>query len=280
MLRNALDQALGATPLSFAQRMDQTLLNLKEEKEMKRFAFRTVLVFTLITLLLCSTAFALVRHGLDVYYTSRFTAYQEHEPERYEAILAHLQTDVPQSPVNDPDISIYVAETSWSQEQQVLVVSILATPLDPDAAVLHPMWDLDADASYVGKENLALYPDDPQAREEHWLWTKSGFGPVTDMIPADKELLLLQADSVYLDDIELLGDMSSTDSYVNEDGAVHTVLEIRLDDTDRIRQIIADDPDGIIPLTVPYSVTHYTDDETLLYSGGRKGTLHFDLNIR
>lgn len=305
-----LDRALGATPQSFADRMDQTLLGLKEEKEMKRAAFRTVMVFALVTALLCTTAFALVSQGLEWYYSNRFTAYQKYEPEKHNAIMKNLQTEVPQTPANDPEINISVTETSWSPEQNVLVVSIVASPIDPESTELHPMGNLDQDGSYVSKDDLALYAGDEEARAEHWLWTEDGHGPVNEMVAPGKQLLLLDADAIYLDDIHLLGDMSSTDAYVTEEGAVHTVLEIRMGDyfdpdfaeiiqqqiasspdsaeyltrrlaeVERFRQIIAEDEDGVVTLTIPYTVTAYTEDDELLYNGGRNGELHFDLKIR
>lgn len=303
-----LDRIFGATPQSFADRMDQTLLGLKEEKEVKRFAFRTVMVFALITVLLCTTAFALVTQGLEWYYNNRFTAYQEHEPEKHNAIMENLQTEVPQAPVNDPDVNISVAETSWSLEQNVLVVSLVASPVDPAATELHPMDHLDADGSYMGKD----YPVEPgsEERNEHWLWTEAGHGPVAEMIAPGKQLLLLSGTNIYLDDIHLLGDMSSYDVYVSEDGAVHTVIEIRMEDffdpayadmaqeqietypdradfwinrlaeVERFRQIINDDEDGVITLRIPYTVTAYSEDDDQLYYGGRDGEVQFELKIR
>ncbi len=310
MRREDLDRALGQTPQSFSDRMDQTLLSLKEEEKVKRFAFRTVMVFALITVLLCTTACALVSQGLDWYYNNRFSNYQKAEPEKYSAIMKNLQTEVPQQPVEDPEINISVNEISWAPEQNVLVVSVIATAANPEAFELHPMWDLDADGSYVGKENLELYADDEEARGEHWLWTKKGYGPVAEMVAPGKQLLLLEAERLYLGDIPLTGDGSSFDSYVMDDGSIHAVLEInlqcffdpaypddvrkmiektpdmadywnnRLAEIERFQKIISEDEDGVITLTLPYTVTAYTEDDQQLYTGGRNGEIHFDLKIR
>lgn len=313
MRREDLDRALGQTPQSFSDRMDQTLLSLKEEEKVKRIAFRTVMVFALITVLLCTTACALVSQGLDWYYNNRFTNLQKYEPEKYNAIMNNLQTEVPQTPAEDPEINISVNETSWAPEQNVLVVSVLATAANPEAFELHPMWNLDADGSYVGKENLELYAnadEDGEDRAEHWLWTKKGFGPVAEMVAPGKQLLLLEAEHLYLGDIPVTGDRSSMDAYVTEDGAVHVVLDIdlqcyfdptypdyvqemikkspdmadywnnRLAEIERTRKIISEDEDGVITLTLPYTVTTYTDDDQQLYTGGRNGEIHFDLKIR
>lgn len=310
MRSDELDRALGPTPQSFADRMDQTLLHLEEEKPVKRIAFGTVLIAAVLALALGTTAYAVVSQGLEWYYNNRFTAYQQYEPEKHSAIMVHLQTEVSQKPVDDPDINIAVTEASWAPEQNVLVVSLEATAADPEKNELHPMWNLDADGSYVGPENLAAYADDEEARAVHWLWTEDGMGPVAEMVAPGKQLLLLRTSEVYLDDIHLMGDMSSADEYVSEDGAVHTVLEIRMDDyfdpnfgarvqeqikaspeladhwnrrlkdVERFRQIISEDEDGVVTLRVPYTVTYYTDDDAQLYTGGRQGEVQFEMKFR
>lgn len=310
MRSEELDRAFGPTPQSFAERMEQTLLNLEEEKPVKRIAFGTVLIAALLALALGTTAYAVVSQGLEWYYNNRFTAYQQYEPEKHSAIMEHIQTEVTQKPTDDPDINITVTETSWAPEQNVLVVSLAATAADPETAELHPMWNLDADGSYVGPENLDAYAEDEEARAVHWLWTEKGMGPVEEMVAPGKQLLLLSASEVYLDNIHLMGDMSSTDEYVSEDGTVHTVLEIRMDDyfnqsyaakvqemikaspeladrwnrrleeVQRFRQIISEDEDGVVTLRVPYTVAPYTDDDAQLYTGGRRGEVQFELKFR
>lgn len=305
MRSEELDRALGKTPPSFAEKMDATLLGLKEEKEVKA-AFRTVLIMALVTVLLCSTAYALVTQGLEWYYNNRFTAYQQYEPEKHEAIMTHLQTDVPQIQTKDDDVTVAVTEVSWAPEDRLLVVSLAAAAKDTEKTELHPMWNLDADGSYVGKENLADYADDEEARGEHWLWKQDSFGPVEEMVAPGKQLLLLAADAVYLDGKRLMGDMSSVDAYVAEDGTVHTVLEIRLDylEPDYIKNqeyMLAAYPEQVfrkdnietaeklmdlmesaqtMELTIPYTVTPYTEDDAQLYSGGHTGEVSFTVKLK
>lgn len=276
MRSDELDRALGATPRSFADRMDRTLLELKEEKEVKRFAFRTVLIIALVTALLGTTAFALVSQGLEWYYSNRFTAYRELEPEKYAAIMDNLQEQPAQTPVDDPQVRIAVTEVSWAREQNVLVVSLEASAADPEHTELHPRWNLDADGSYVGKKNLAPYADDEEARTEHWLWTEAGYGPVAEMVAPGKQLLLLETGSVCLGELPLLGDGSSMDAYVAEDGTVHTVLEIRLAEGALDAAAQAD----AVTLRIPYTVTPYTEDDEQLCCGGRSGEVQFELKIR
>lgn len=305
MRSEELDRALGETPPSFVHRMDQTLRGLKEEKEMKRVAFRTVVLVTLITLLLCATAIALVSQGLEWYYNNRFTAYQENEPEKHDAIMEHLQTELPQTAPDDPDIQISVTEASWAQEQNVLVISLLATARYPEQSELHPMWNLDADGSYVGDSAPDDVTEDGEDRSEHWLWTPDGFGPVDEMVAPGKQLLLLDCGTPYLDGLSLDLVGASMDAYVNEDGAVHTVLELSLDFLqddyiEKQRQRLAENPEftfllknietaqelqqrlqgaSSVTCTVPYTVTYYTEDDMLLYTGGRTEEISFTLNL-
>lgn len=305
-----LDRAFGATPEAFSDRMNQTLLTLKEEREMKRTAFRTVLVIAVISVLLFSTAIALVSQGLEWYYSNRFTAYQQYEPEKHAAIMANLETEVPQKPVTDPDIHLAITETSWLPEQNTLIVSLTARAADPAAYELHPMFDLDTDGAYVGKENLPLYADEEEARSEHWLWTENGFGPVAEMVSPGKQLLLFEADAVYLGEHHLIGDMSSMDVYTADDGSIHTVLEVRMGEyfdpdtaasiaqqiaanpgnadfliqhlaaIEQVQKILADDADGVITLRIPYTVTPFSEDDTQLYQGGRTGNVYFDVKLK
>lgn len=309
MRRESLDRAIGPTPPSFSGRMEQTLRTLKEEKEVKRTGFRIIMVFAIIAVLSCTTACALVSRGLEWYYNNRFTAYQEHEPDKYHAIISHLQTEVPQSAAQDPDIRISVDEVSWVPEDHILVVSVTAAAANPEACELHPMWNLDPDGSYVGKEHLGEYAEDEEARGEHWLWTGHGYGPVAEMVAPGKHLLLLEAEEIRLEALRLLGDMSSTDAYVTEDGAVNVVIELRLaqffdptfpdtvaqriketpeyaanwqqllSDWEHFQQLLRVHEDGVVTLTLPYTVTTYSEDDVALYTGGRKGEIQFDVKL-
>ncbi len=297
---------------AFAHRMDSLLCSLpprEEETRVKRFALRTVLIWAVLTVLLCATAYAVITYGMDWYYNNRFTAYQEHEPEKYAAIMAHMQSGIPQTVAGGDLIDLHVEEASWAEEEQVLVVSLKALPKDAAAYELHPMWNLDADGSYVGKGGAENPAADGEDRAVHWLWTKQGFGPVAKMIQPGKQLLLLDTGDVQMNGQLLLGDGSSMDSYVGEDGAVHTVLEVHLDllaedyeasvrqqmqenpeyaslmeerlMTDlATRQAILEDEDGVITLSVPFTATVYSDDDNALYRGGQQGMISFDLKIR
>ena len=190
-----------------------------------------------------------------------------------------------------------------------MVVALTAMPRDPESYELHPMWNLDADGSYVGEGGAENPETDGEDRAVHWLWTPDGFGPAEQMIASGKKLLLLETGDLRLDGRTVVGDGSSMDAFVTEDGAVHTVLEIRLDMLSdeyeqamrqqmenapedaaywqerlnanlEIRRAIEEDEDGRITFTVPFTTTLYTSDDHQLYQGGQKGTIAFELKIR
>ena len=94
MSNEELEQAFGPTPAAFSDRMNRTLLTLKEEEPMKKSIGRTLLLTALLALLLCGAAYAAVTQGQAWYYQNRFTAYQEYEPEKLDAIMRNLTTDI------------------------------------------------------------------------------------------------------------------------------------------------------------------------------------------
>ena len=297
---------------AFAQRMNQLLHTLpakKEEEKVKRLTLQTVIIWAVLAVLCMATAYAVIQYGLDWYYSNRFTAYQEHEPEKHAAIMENLQSDILQTVTGNALINMEVAEASWAQEEHVMVVSLTATPKEPASYELHPMWNLDADGAYVGEGGAVTPTTDGEDRAVHWLWTPEGFGPIDQVVTPGKQLLLLDTGHVCLNGHQVLGDGSSMDAFVTEDGVVHTVLEVRLDMLaddyeERMRQQIADSPefagyteerlaagleirrsimedeDGVVAFTVPFTATVYTEDDEKLYLGGQEGTITFELKIR
>lgn len=254
MSAEELDRAFGKTPASFSKRVDASLRGLKEDKPVKKLTLRTVLVAALLVLLLCGIAYAVITQGQEWYYNNRFTAYQEHEPDKHEAIMSHLKVDPPQEGWDDEAVSVTVQDVAWVPEKRALTLSIAAVPKEPDQVELHPMWNLDADGSYVG-DSLEDYEDDGEARAEHWLWTAKGCGPVTEFMEnPSKKLVLFEADEVYIgtpegvaktkkiemqctqgytgwspDGVSIVGDGSSMDAFDGDGGTVITVLEMQMD---------------------------------------------------
>ena len=310
--QNRLQKLYPPMEEAFAQRMERMIHGFPAQKEdatVKRLTLHAVLIWALLAVLCMATAYAVIQYGLDWYYDTRFTAYQEHEPEKHAAIMGNLQSVLAQSVTGDERIHVRVTEASWAREEQVMVVALTATPKEPETYELHPMWNLDADGAYVGKGGTEQSASDGEDRAVHWLWTRDGFGPVEQMVTPGKQLLLLDTGNVHLNGNMVLGDGSSMDAFVTDDGVVHTVLEVRLDmledsyeETMRqqiaqmpeyaaymeerlaanleIRRAILEDEDGKITFTVPFTTTLYTEDDEQLYQGGQDGEIAFELNIR
>lgn len=233
MTRNDLDQALGITPPEFSVRIHDTLRTLKEEPDMHLKHIRRALLVALILLLVVGVAVALViTRGQDWYYHNRFTAYEEYEPEKQEAILNHLTTDIPQEKSDTGVVSVTVQDASWAPQNGVATLSFSARPLHPDQDELHDMWDLDQDGSWSD----TLDPEDPDSRTEHWLWVDKGYGLPADMMddPAKRLLLFDSGDNQVF--IGRVGTYAlpgySFDHFQGEDGAIINVLEFDLTQLD------------------------------------------------
>lgn len=314
MRNDELDRALGPTPEAFSNRIDQTLGALEEEKTVKRFVLRTPILVALLLALLCGIAYAVVTQGQEWYYNNRFTAYQEYEPKTHQAILEHLQTAPEQERQDDPLVDVVVQDISWVPEERLMTLSLAARPQNEAAIELHPMGNLDPDGSYVGPEYIEEYAEDEEARAEHWLWTEDGFGPVKErMRDPSKELYLFEADDIRIgpegSEVRAMGDGSSMDSFVGEDGAVITVLECRLPwmDTAYDDRLLAMegvtneqkegllawnhearaafernlDQEGRLTLSVRYVVTRYVeDDDKALYTGGEERWITLRIKVR
>lgn len=314
MRNDELDRAFGPTPEAFSNRIDQTLGALEEEKTVKRFVLRTPILVALLLALLCGIAYAVVMQGQEWYYNNRFTAYQEHEPKTHQAILEHLQTAPEQERQDDPLVNVVVQDVSWVPEERLMTLSLAARPQNEAAIELHPMSNLDPDGSYVGSEHMEEYAEDEEARAEHWLWTEDGFGPVQEtMRDPSKDLYLFEADDIRVgpegNKVRAMGDGSSMDSFVGEDGAVITVLECQLqwmdtayDDHLLAMEGISDeqkerllagnrearaafeqnlDQEGHLTLSVPYRVTRYVeDDDKALYTGGEERWITLRIKVK
>ncbi|MBR6570993.1 MAG: hypothetical protein IKK75_11135 [Clostridia bacterium] len=277
MKRETLDRAFGDTPEIFSARVSQTLLNLKEEKTMKHITLRAALIATLLTALLCGIAYAAFTQGMDWYYHNRFTAYQQYEPEKHQAIMENRQAVTMQSSPADALVCITVQEAAWVPEKQFLSIILSAVPGDEARYELHPMWNLDADGSYIG-EGGDEHPDsDGIDRAVHWLWTEKGFGPIAQVMDdPQKQLLLFEASEAWLGETPMMGDGSSVDSFTGENGEIITVLEIQLTE-EASRQMQS--ATGRLAVSIPCFVTPYTEDDEALYHGGETQWISFEITI-
>ena len=65
MKRFDLDKAFPETPKAFSERIDQTLRTIKEEKYVRKFTVRTMLIAAVITLAVGGIAYAVITLGQE-----------------------------------------------------------------------------------------------------------------------------------------------------------------------------------------------------------------------
>jgi hypothetical protein len=243
MKRDSLDRVYGPTPELFTDQIDDTLHALQEDAPMnaKRFTLRTALVAALILLLLCGIAYAIVAtQGQEWYYNNRFTAYQEHEPEKQQAILDNLQTEVPQEESADAQglVAVTVQDYAWSNEQKLFTLSIAARTTHETGYELYALWDMDADGMYGDTPD----PENPDARTEHWIMTPKGFGLPENVMENPSDQLILfdpRGGSIWIGNSSVEMPGWSIDYFTGEDGASVWVMECDLSllDEEAIRSL-------------------------------------------
>lgn len=229
MKRTDLDRAFPETPQAFSERIDQTLRQIKEEKPMKKITLRAVLAAALITLLIGGIAYAAISLGQEWYFNNRFTAYQEHEPEKHRAIMDNLTKDILQENRGEAAelVSLKVQDASWSKEQKVLTVSYSAQVKDPAKDEMYALWELDQDGLWGSEETEE---DDPESRTEHWLFAPHAQGIPRDVMkdPAKRLLLMDYEGEVYIGDSGVMMPMWMSDILSREEGPVICLQEFDL----------------------------------------------------
>ena len=316
MKRHDLDRTFPQTPKVFSERIDQTLRKIKEGKPMKKFTARTVLIAAVITLAVGGIAYAVITLGQEWYYNTRFTAYQQHEPDKHQAIMENMQTDIPQESTGAAAglVDIKVQDASWAQVKQVFTLSLTAGIKDSGKYELHALWEMDGDGYF----DPLLVPGDSESRNVHWLWTSKGHGlPKDVMIDPGKQLLLIDLmRDLYIGETPTVLPGYSADVFTTEEGPVMAVHEydLKLADkaeveklfqnneipegideaqfiqdnqqqkerlmlqADAVKQAIEDNTDGegYLSLRLPYSVIPLINNE---FGEGVEGVAYFKINI-
>lgn len=306
MRRNDLDHAFDATPQVFAERVDQTLRNLKEEEPMRKFTLRAALLAALILLLLCGIAYAVVSmQGQAWYYENRFYAFREYEPEKYQAIMDNLQTEIPQTLTPDAEglVRMNVQDCAWVPEHGLFTLSFAAFANDPERYELYSTYMMDVDGGLVD-ELLPGETEEEGSHTEHWLWTEKGYGlPEDVMEDPSKQLLLVDANDwdIYIGESDTKLPAMSADAFIGEEGGAIWVWEFdlnRLDaqalsetymDADVLAQMLEEaeaisaaiaentDAGGMLSLRIPYRVFRFTDGN---FGEPTPGEVRFEVKTR
>lgn len=273
-LRNQLQGIYGnpppATHQAFVCALSSPSAHERRKTMRKKIAALPLLAVLMVLLVGC-TAYAAVSQVMSWYYSNRDTHLKELYPERYEALMNHILTDLPQQQSDDPWVTVQIPEAVWLPEENRLILAVTAAPKDGKAVELHPMWNLDADGSYAGGDFAPGTPgEDSEDRGDHWLWTEKGYGPVRQMMSApEKALVLIDAYEISLG----AADAPQQHVYLNmdaldmSDGEVLFMLEGQLDPD--IMRAYRTAEGWEIPLTLLYTVHPYEDgmDDMTLYTG-------------
>ena len=249
MKRFDLDKAFSETPKGFSERIDQTLRTIKEEKHVKKLTVRTILIAAAITLAVGSIAYAVITLGQEWYYNTRFTAYQQHEPDKHQAIMENMQTDIPQESNGTAAnlVDVKVQDASWAGEKQVFTLSLTASAKDTGKYELHSLSEMDGDGLYAANIDAG----DPDSRNVHWLGTSKGFGlPKDVMTDSGKQLLLIDLEKdLYIGETQSVLPGYMTDVFTTEEGPVMAVHEydLKLAETAEVEKMFQDIevPEGI-----------------------------------
>lgn len=173
-------QLFGETPGEFTLRVNGTLKELKEEKPMKKSIGGIILAAALL-LALCAAALAAATGGLDWFYKDLF--YTRPLPENVSELI---QNDPPQT-CEDRLLNMTVQSAVWLPKdydgnnpgQRSLEILVSAVPKDPGAYEAHVLENLNVDEARSG-------------RQEDYLQTQKGFGPIPQVMDdAAKNLLLV-----------------------------------------------------------------------------------------
>lgn len=174
----------GEAPQGFTLRMERTLSGLPEKRRPRRSG-RAILLAACLTLLLSGAALAAVQSGgLKWFYEKVF-----HAPPMLKDAMEDIQDGLPQR-AEHPLLDLWVESAVWLPkdydlnypEDVTLEILTLAFPKDPGRYELHPMDKLDPDGLR-------------DEREEDYLETEKGFGPVEEMMADPRKELLLYCSS-------------------------------------------------------------------------------------
>lgn len=256
-LQNVYGDVPPATHAAFQRALSSPERTKGETIVKKRIVAVPVLV-VLLVLLVGGAAYAAVSEVMNWYYTNRFDI-RERYPEQYETMMNHVITDIPQEQSKDDTIIVRVPEAIWVPENGTRSISAIAEPINRDEVELHPLWNLDADGSYVGSSyDPDTLEEGSEDRPDHWLWTEKGCGPVLEMMEdPSKQLLLIDFTSFY-----------SLDALDYENGSVLFMLE----DTMSQEKLDACRVEGgwEMPLRLAYTLWAYDPetDDVDYYSNG------------
>ena len=205
--RKRISQMAGSVPSETHQAFLLAVSKNQKRTDVK-WKKTQVLVIALVLMTIMAVAVAAsITYNQEWWWQNRIVGGKESNPERYQAIAAHLVDHPAQSQSKDELVAITIQDVAWAPEADALTISFKAAPKDPEHYELHGMWDLDSDGNYMGEGGSVTETEAGEAaRAIHWLWRNDvdldstaenryghipGYGPVMSMMDDGSKHLLL-----------------------------------------------------------------------------------------
>lgn len=260
-LRARLNAMFGDVPPEVHSAFMQAVTSGKEQ-EMKKHpkSFKLVIVLVVLTVLLCTTAYATSSGHLAWFYNQVDQMTKELHPEKYNAILDNVRT-MPQQEVQESDeINLEVTEVSYVENLKLLNFIASFSAKAPDSAEVYAYNNLDVDGAYGEPQG----PDDEDAHSMHYLWRRTGYGAIPEMMSdPTKAVYFVEIRNIMLGNMPLM-----TASFVTEDEQGTSIYQCKID-LSRIDWTAEDIADAIadnrMTLRMSYAVYGYDRETDMVY---------------
>ncbi len=217
-----MENAFGQPPAEFKQGMEHALRQVKEEKTVKKFTARTLILAAALVLMLCGIALAVSStYGVEWFLKERYAD----PPTLPKDFSNQVQSDIPQENV-DGFADVIIQDAAYLNDQKYYPNSFQLTL----SAVVKDL------AKYEMHEEFSLNTDgDTSERNDvDWLWTDKGYGPILEMMadPA-KQLVFFDSGEITMgtkDGFRM--PMYSEDTFLDEDGTVRDYIIMTMNDLD------------------------------------------------
>lgn len=291
------DNAFGRPPAEFQEGMVRALSKVKEDKPVKKFSIRTLVLAAVLVLALCGIALAVsYTQGIEWFITQRDFLDLPKLPENFQE---QVQSGIPQEGVGDlADILIQDAiwlDGSYKYTPNSFQMTFKAVLKDAEKYEMHESIQLNNDG------------DTSERNDEDWLWTDAGHGPIPEMMTDPKKQLVFFKPGIFTvgtpDGFAM--PLPGGDSLRAEDGSLLYRLYIGLDGLDPVylqetygnmkeehaklfletglenakayqeAKAKYTDESGLTTLVLHYAVWEYPDQETRSH----EGTLTFKVKL-
>ncbi len=286
-----MENAFGQPPAEFRQGMEHALKQVKEDKTVKKFTARTLILAAALVLMLCGIALAVSSaYGVEWFLKERYA-----DPPKLPGDFSdQVQSDIPQTNINSfADVAI--RDAAWLDETydesrantfQMTFRAVLQEAQKP---------------KYEMHEAIRLNNDGDTSERNgvDWLWTETGHGPIPEMMnDPQKQLALFEPlgftlgtpdgfampgageDSLHTQDDSLMYNLFINLNWLDpawlentyrpmESKDAQALLQTLLENAEEYRKAKAQytDENGLTTMVLNYFVWEYPDWENARHNG-------------